>query len=315
MPRSLFDQSLELISLVQSLSPSLNMSDVTEGERKKMEEIIASKAYVNNPEILPWYTAELEEPTAETKKLFEGYSKVPSADVVAHIKQVRDEAFKIFPYPCLGSWGFLDFRIRESTEYPEVLERVKNGDKLLDLGCCMGQDIRKLVHDGAPSENTYASDIKATFWDLGHGMFLDQSTLKTPFIEADIFDAESELKQLNGKIDIINANSFFHLFDWDDQVKAAKKAIKLLKPVPGSVIIGRQGGNLEAGDMAQVQKDKSVFWHNPESWKKMWEQVSDETGTKWAVEATFSGEEETHLRKNGLVPAGTRFMTFVVRRL
>ena len=97
----------------------------------------------------------------------------------------------------------------------------------------MAQDIRKLVNDGAPSENTYASDVKKDFWDWGYHLFLDKETLKTCFFEADIFNAESELKQLDGKIDVVNAASFFHLFDWDGQVKAAKRVVQLLKPVSG----------------------------------------------------------------------------------
>jgi hypothetical protein len=64
-------------------------------ERSKVEQIVANKDYVNEPELLPWYTKELEEPKPATKELFEKYSKVPSADVVVHIKHVRDEAFKI----------------------------------------------------------------------------------------------------------------------------------------------------------------------------------------------------------------------------
>ncbi|KAF1946018.1 hypothetical protein EJ02DRAFT_395360 [Clathrospora elynae] len=289
--------------------------DAVQQERNAVEQTIVTKAYVDDPELLPWYTKELEEPKPATRELFEKYSKLPSAGVVLHIKQVRDEAFKIFPYPCLGNWGFLNFTIGEGPAYQEVLRRIKDGGKFLDLGCCMGQDIRKLVHDGAPSENTYASDLKKNFWDFGYDMFADTSTLKTPFTEADIFDANSELKQLDGKMDIINAAAFFHLWNWDDQVKAAKRAVQLLKPVPGSLIIGRQGGKPEASSMAHVMKGVTVFWHNPESWTKMWEQVGNETGTEWKVEATLGEVDLSKMMKTNLVPAGTRFMTFTIRRL
>jgi SAM-dependent methyltransferase len=177
----------------------------------------------------------------------------------------------------------------------------------------MGQDIRKLVHDGAPSEHTYASDLKKDFWGFGYAMFLDKPTLQTQFMEADIFDADSELKKLDGKIDIINAASFFHLFDWDQQVQAAKRVVQILKPVSGSLIVGRQGGKPEAGSFAHIKK-LSAFWHNPESWEKMWKQVGEETGTEWQVKAAF-GEEDLSIRmKTHLVPASTRFMTFTVRR-
>ena len=94
----------------------------------------------------------------------------------------------------------------------------------------MGQDLRKLVHDGAPSKNTFASDLKTDFWDFGYEMFLDKSRLQTRFVQADIFDADSQLKELDGKMDIINAASFFHLFGRDEQIKVAKRVVQLLKP-------------------------------------------------------------------------------------
>ena len=40
---------------------------------------------------------------------------------------------------------FLDLSISTTAVYPEVLERTKAGEKLLDLGCCFGQEIRQLV--------------------------------------------------------------------------------------------------------------------------------------------------------------------------
>lgn len=136
---------------------------------------------------------------------------------------------------------------------------------MIDLGCCMGQDIRKLVHDGAPSENTVASDVTENFWEpYGFDLFLDRESLKTRFIKADIFAENSELDQLDGKINIVNAASFFHLFDWDGQIKAAKRVVKLLEPTSGSLIVGRQGGKPEAGSFGHLTKEMTAWWHNPE---------------------------------------------------
>lgn len=55
--------------------------------------------------------------------------------------------------------------------YPEVLERVKHGEKFLDLGCCFGQELRQLVADGAPSANTYGSDLWGGFFSVGYLAF------------------------------------------------------------------------------------------------------------------------------------------------
>jgi len=69
--------------------------DSDQEQRNAVEYTVSSKAYVENPELLPWYTTELQEPTPETRALFEKYSQLPSGDVVSHIKRVRDEAFKV----------------------------------------------------------------------------------------------------------------------------------------------------------------------------------------------------------------------------
>jgi hypothetical protein len=221
----------------------------------------------------------------------------------------------VFPYPCVGNWGFLNLSVLEGPVYGEVAQRVKTGDLYLDIGCCMGQDIRILVHDGAIAENLYGSDLKKDFWEIGYDLFLDRSTLNTKFIEADVFDVESGLKELDGKLDIVHAASFFHLFDWDGQVKAAKRVVQLLKPKPGVLIFGRQGGNSQAGDIKHVIKDQTAYWHNPESWARLWKQVGDETGSNWETEAFLSEEDLTKRMNAKIVPAGTRFMHFSIRRV
>lgn len=227
----------------------------------------------------------------------------------------RDEAFKVFPYPCLGNWGFLNLSLTDNPNYSDVVERIQKGQTYHDIGCCMGQDIRKLVHDGAPSENTSGSDLKKNFWDISFDLFVDKDTLKTKFIEADVLDPESGLKELDGTIDIVNAASFFHLWDWEGQVKAAKRIVQLLKAEPGVMLVGRQGGQVNAGDFSHISKEHTAYWHSPESWTKLWKQVGDETNTNWDVNASLGEEDLSKRMKTKLVPVGTRFMTFVIRRL
>ncbi|KAH7092206.1 hypothetical protein FB567DRAFT_614085 [Paraphoma chrysanthemicola] len=283
---------------------------------ERISKILETKEYIDNPEILPWYRKELNEIKPRTRELLETYSKIPSGDVEAHVHKVRDDAFKIFPYPCLGNWGFLNLNIADSPVYSEVLERVKNGEQYLDIGCCMGQDVRKLISDGAPPENVFASDVKKEFWDIGQDLFLDKDSLNVKFISADALDPDSDLKELDGKLNLVLAHSFFHLFSWDDQVKAAKRVVQLLKPEPGAMVFGRQGAKPDAGSFAKINKVHTAFWHNVESWEKLWKQVGEETGTQWDVKSSL-GEEDLsdRLRMSSLVPSGTRYMTFTIRRL
>ena len=204
----------------------------------------------------------------------------------------------------MGRWGFLDFSICQSASYAEVLDRVKTGQKCLDVGCCFGQDIRKLVHDGAPSENMYGCDLRKDFMEIGYDLFLDKRTLETTFVAADIFEANSDLRKFDGQFNIIHAASFFHLFDWDCQVLAAKNVAALLKPGPGSLIVGRQAGNVISGP-----GKGNIFVHDCGSFIKLWKQVGEETKTKWNVEAQFTEDVL------GFAPPGTRWLAFTVRKL
>lgn len=116
------------------------------------------------------------------------------------------------------------------------------------MGCCFGQEIRRLAADGAPSENLYGSDLRPEFFELGYEFFRDRDTLKSKFIAADIFDPNSALKELDGKIDILYAGSFLHLFGYEQQLEVSIRIAKLLKEKPGSLLVGRQVGNVEAGE-------------------------------------------------------------------
>jgi hypothetical protein len=55
------------------------------------------------------------------------------------------------------------------------------------------------------------------------------------------------LSALDGKIHIIYAASFLHLFGYEDQIRVCKRIVKLLKEKKDSVVLGRQVGNANAG--------------------------------------------------------------------
>ncbi|KAL2353590.1 hypothetical protein BJ546DRAFT_1113332 [Cryomyces antarcticus] len=206
-----------------------------------------------------WYSKELENLSDPTRKLLQTYSGIAPDQVIPHIYKV----------PCIGQFRFLDLSIGSHPSCALVVQRLKDGQKLLDLGCCFGQDIRKLVSDGVPSENCYGADLRLDFIDTGYDLFRDKETLKSKFIAADIFDDNSELNQLDGQIDIVHAASFLHFFDWTDQMSAAKRIVKLLKLQTGSLTIGRQVGNVTAGEQPRrVENGSRMFRHNEESFRR-----------------------------------------------
>lgn len=182
---------------------------------------------------------------------------------------------------------------------------------MLDLGCCCAQDLRKLVHDGAPSKNLWGAELKGDFLELGYELFLDRETLKAHFIEADVFDAEGPLKQLEGKMDFIHIGLFLHLFDLEGQVKACERIVSLVKPEKGCLILGQQIGSLEPGPMAVGSK---MYKHNVDSFEKMWKEAGDRTGSEWKVKANIDAGLGVDQKQRAEDDPDTRRLVFEIER-
>ncbi|KAK7709431.1 hypothetical protein SLS64_006344 [Diaporthe eres] len=117
----------------------------------------------------------------------------------------RDKAWDVYPYPCIGQFKFLALRLYEQPSYATVVRRLKQGAKYLDIGCCLGQDIRKLVMDGARPENLYGAELHAPFIDLSYELFRDRGLAST-FMEADALvpPGDSPLSRLKGEVDFVH---------------------------------------------------------------------------------------------------------------
>lgn len=257
-----------------------------------------------------WFDAQ---PSADqippaTRRLLETYSGIPPPEITNHVISVRNQAWQICPYPCIGQFRFLEAGLDQCDEYDEVLARVSRGQKVLDMACCFGQTIRQLVVDGAPAKNVLGCDLEAEFIDLGYELFKDRGKLNARFLTADIFDSHSVLMEIKGQVDIIYAGSFFHLWGLEKQKEACKKVVSLLRPQPGSMIVGRQIGAVEAAEQASATG--TMYKHNAGSFKKMWKDIGAELGVQFAVQAQLKSLNEHHNWET----QGTKRLWFSVRR-
>ncbi|KAJ5282944.1 hypothetical protein N7497_001892 [Penicillium chrysogenum] len=231
------------------------------------------------------YSTELTKVNEPARTILEKYSKIPADNILQHVKDLRDRAFAVFPYACIGQASFLELSIASSPCYLEMLDRVKKGDRLLDLGCAFGQELRQLIYDGAPSQNLYGSDLRPEFLELGLDLFMDRPTIKSRFIDADVLDDKSALvTQLTGELNIVYISLFLHVFDFDTQIKVAKRVLELLAPKAGSLIVCRVVACRDQAIGNATNARLPYYYHDLASWNQLWERVQEETGLKLKVD-------------------------------
>ena len=226
----------------------------------------------------------------------------------AHSRYQRDKAWPIGEYPCVGQWIFLLPSISAFPEYPQLLRRAQAGATVLDLGCCFGQNLRLLAADDVPTNQMYAVDISAEFWILGFELFRDQEKMKATFLEAEILDQLSDLQQLDGRMDIIMACQFLHLFDWDRQVVTMKRIVGFSRP--GSVVLGYQRAQVQAREI--VRPWGAMYFHNEETFRMIWRQVESETGTRWKVGVSMVDLQEWDMED--WMPSDRKGINLIVTR-
>ncbi|KAK8128784.1 hypothetical protein PG984_009892 [Apiospora sp. TS-2023a] len=241
-----------------------------------------------------WYKEDVTEINAPMHELLEKYSKVPSNEVVTHVNNIRAKGFRANPYPCIGLYRFTILTLLTHPRYPEIVSRLKApGAAYLDIGCCFGQDLRRLVHDGVPSENLVGLDIEAPLMELGKDLFLDGATLRSRFVVADVFQGASQgeawtqllseppASTAGGGFDVIHCSAFFHLFPLPDQIVAAKQIAPLLKK--DGLLVGRQGGSVRPGNLPAIDEGSFSYRHDVSTLTAMWDEVGAATGTGWEV--------------------------------
>ena len=239
----------------------------------------------------------IPEPLLAAAKLF--FSRYPptrslcetddDAPRVSHILRIRAEALRVHDYPCISMLSFLRPTLTQSRLYHSVILPKLSQSKavFLDVGCCFGQVIRRLVADGADPENLIGTDLHQDFIEFGYKLFRDGTqvddgpALKSLFKAGDIFD-ETFLADLHRRVDILHIASVFHLFSWDMQVQLAYRLHNLLSTTPESIIIGSLLGVKDAGEL-RAGDEGSAFRQNAETFRRLWGNVGQ---GKWVVDVS-----------------------------
>ncbi|KAK8107035.1 uncharacterized protein PG998_009048 [Apiospora kogelbergensis] len=212
-------------------------------------------------------------------------------------EQTASQGLCHFPYGCFQLFQFLNLASTlADTRYQDVLERLRAPDStetFLDVGCALGTVVRLLASQGVPDDRLYGTDLQAGLLDLGYELFGDRTWSRATYVAGDMLGEDHKTRlddRLGGKIDIIYASAFFHLFEREGQLKAAKRMVGFLRPEnPGVMIFGQNQGPKING------WEKYVL--DPKSWKDLWEEVGQATGTRWRTEMDVdSSDEWNHVR-------------------
>ncbi|KAI3329919.1 S-adenosyl-L-methionine-dependent methyltransferase [Ustulina deusta] len=254
-------------------------------DSRKTAEQVATAAKQN----AAFYLTEIPPEIEPVRRLLE-HSGIAPEDVDVHIREIRDKAWNVFPYGAIGSFRFLDINpTLQDLLFQTVVKRLKapgSTEAFLDVGCCLGHVVRQLIAEGVPSERLYGIDLQDRFLDFGYDLFRDRDSTRATFVSGDMLREEDpRLEELMGKVDIIYASAFFHLFEREDQIKAAKRMVGFLKPGnKNAIIFGHNGG------------PKISAWEkyvlDEESWRHMWDEVGEATGTSWRTEMNVESSDE-----------------------
>ena len=89
-----------------------------------------------------------------------------------------------------------------------------------------------------------------------------------------------------------------------------------MKAKPGSMILGRNVGAVEAGEYRGLSEGTTTYRHNVESFQRLWREVGQRTGSVWKVDARLDMKDivtGVNLGQKWTEP-GTRRLHFVVAR-
>jgi hypothetical protein len=208
----------------------------------------------------------------------------------------------VTPYPCIGLWTFVSLKQNKLKRAQAALARLlpkDSEDALLDLGCCVGQFNRKMVNEGVSPDRLYGTDLQTEYLDLGFELFRDKDRWpEGHFVAGNMIEPTEEEKAgqslalLDGKVTLIHAANFFHLFSWEKQVTAGARLVRFIKPGAKDVVIfGGQTGTLKPPTREEAEKNPfGRFLHNEKTFGELWDEIGERTGTKWRVEVTMLDE-------------------------
>eukprot|EP00891_Asterochloris_glomerata_P003520 jgi/Astpho2/3520/Aster-06433 len=171
--------------------------------------------------------------------------------VLATWQQAKDDG--LFIYKCINDFYFLKPSICDHPFYAEVkqtAQQAREGTSLaavplhLDIGCCLGQDTRRLILDGWPQDRVVAIDLVPDYWRLGLKLFMDESKISAQICYANMSEkgatSTPPAASLKGKTKFVWAGLVLHCLTKEQVDTFLEQVCNLL--MPGGTFYGSTVG-------------------------------------------------------------------------
>jgi SAM-dependent methyltransferase len=130
-------------------------------------------------------------------------------------------------------------RIDAHPHYMEVIKRINESTRFLDVGSGPGWDLRKVIKDGLIIENAKGIDIDPFLIQIGFELYRDKEIMSKVFEIGDALSTRFE----SGYFDIVHSGSVIHaLGKLNEVMKHLKEMYRILKKNDG-IFFGRTLGN------------------------------------------------------------------------
>ncbi|CAE8629396.1 unnamed protein product [Polarella glacialis] len=188
-----------------------------------------------------------------TKALFAASGMSSVEDIVQKAIMLQECALRgdaKRPYVCVMRGAFLRPRVVDHPSYPLIMsQQAGERCRFLDLGCCMGTDLRQMLLDGAQKELVHGVDFSPDFIRLGFELFGDEATMDGVFQRVDILDGWDSGSELGASsatgwmsehvssFDVVHCGAVLHTLESKEEVQEVLKRVFCLL-APGGVYFG-----------------------------------------------------------------------------
>ena len=302
----------------------------TENDPKGIRRLLY-KAFPPDLQIgVPWYSPSLASKVKASQAFYSSYTGLEGTELLNHVQNIRDKAWAIMPYPSIGCGWFLLAGLSVLEIWPEVVEAAKEGKTVLDLGCGLGQDLRRLHTEVDGPAKLYGIDLSKATWELGCELFGDGNKPVAEFRCVDLkighlvdlntwVDKEGLLRELRRSTDVILMSQILDLFSWHEQIAIGETIAGLSKV--GTKVIGCTFGTVQGSACEGRTEDEygsGRFYHDDcSTLTSLWMDIGSSTGTKWKVDVKSVELEEWGFDKEDIacIPLPTpRGLNFVFTR-